>query len=198
MALDAVLVFICVQDQDNLFASTVCVLDKLGLSVLDANILTADIDGKACALDSYIVIDRYAKRDGAGRLNSDFLTDQYRQDDLKRMLKKAFKKGDCQTINTLEHHALKHFRVPTKIDFSPATTHAHLGHHLMHLVTKDRPALLAKVGMVFSQHNINVHGARITTLGERAEDIFYISADGGLLDDDTLNTLKTALLAVLS
>lgn len=198
LALDAVLVFICVQDQDNLFASTVCVLDKLGLSVLDANILTADIDGKACALDSYIVIDRYAKRDGAGRLNSDFLTDQYRQDDLKRMLKKAFKKGDCQTINTLEHHALKHFRVPTKIDFSPATTHAHLGHHLMHLVTKDRPALLAKVGMVFSQHNINVHGARITTLGERAEDIFYISADGGLLDDDTLNTLKTALLAVLS
>lgn len=187
--------FICVQDQANLFATTVCALDKLGLSVLDANILTATIDGKTCALDSYIVIDRYAKRDKAGRLNSDFLINLHRQNELKRTLTHAFYQG-CQVVSALVPHALKHFNVPTRIEFSPATTHAHLGHHLMHLVTKDRPALLAKVGQVFCQHSIKVHGARITTLGERAEDIFYISADDGL-DDDKLSALKNSLIHVL-
>ncbi|MDO4897124.1 MAG: [protein-PII] uridylyltransferase [Moraxella sp.] len=196
LALDAVLVFICTPDQANLFATSVCVLDKLGLSVLDANILTADIDGKSYALDSYIVIDRFAKRDDKGRLNSDFLTDRHRQDELRRTLMDAFWQGHCQVASTLSDPALKHFSVPTKIEFSPATTHAHIGHHLMHLITKDRPALLAKVGQVFCRHNIKVHGARITTLGERAEDIFYISSDTAL-DDGVLDELRASLIAVL-
>ena len=64
----------------------------------------------------------------------------------------------------------------------------------MHLITKDRPSLLAKVGAVFSRLNIEVHGARITTLGERAEDVFYLSAgDGKPLSDAMLQALKQAI-----
>ena len=69
----------------------------------------------------------------------------------------------------------------------------------MHLITKDRPSLLAKVGAVFSELNIQVHGARITTLGERAEDIFYLSGLHGVsLNDDALNRLKSAIIQALS
>ena len=198
LALDAILLFICVPDQDDLFATTVCVLDKMGLSVLDANIMTAHINGFECALDSYIVIDRFAKRDDKGSLMSDFLTDRQRQDELKSALCHAFISQDCQVATTLVNPVLRHFNVPTIIDISPAKSHAHIGCHVLNLIAKDRPSLLAKVGQVFRQHDIKVHKARITTMGERAEDVFYISDEHGeTLSDDRLDKLKMGLVAVL-
>jgi [protein-PII] uridylyltransferase len=52
---------------------------------------------------------------------------------------------------------------------------------------------------VFLQQSIEVHAARITTLGERAEDMFYISDQNDEpLSDSKLETLKEALIASLS
>lgn len=45
LALDAIQLFICTPDRDDLFAISVCVLDRFGLSVLDATIVSATIDG---------------------------------------------------------------------------------------------------------------------------------------------------------
>lgn len=199
LALDAMLLFVCVPDQEYLFATSVCVLDKYGLSVLDANILTACIGDFECALDTYIVIDRFAKRDEKGSLISDFLTDQYRQNELKLALCHAFVHQDCQVATSLENPTLRHFNVPVTIDISPATSHAHAGLYVLNLIAKDRLGLLAKVGQVFRQHDIKVHKARITTMGERAEDVFYISDDKGMaFDDDRVQALQAQLVAVLS
>ena len=69
----------------------------------------------------------------------------------------------------------------------------------MSLETLDQPGLLARVGQVFLQQKIEVHAARITTLGERAEDMFYISDQNDqALSADKLETLKAALIASLS
>lgn len=200
LALDAVQLFICTQDSSHLFTTTVCVLDSLGLSVLGATILTAMIDGVPSALDNYILIDRFAKRDEKGGLTSDFLTDKQRQHDLINRLTQAFcgqAVAPYPTLGVYRH--LKHFTVPTQIHFDIATAAAHEGHHLLSLITKDRPALLATIGQVFSGLDIAVHGAKITTMGERAEDMFYISDKGGkLLDEDKLCHLRATLLEVLS
>lgn len=200
LALDAISLFICIQDQDNLFAKTVCVLDQMGLSVLDATVLSVQIDGQTFALDSYILIDRFAKRDNKGGLKSDFLLDKERQNILINKLTYAFYQDDYGTPAKSFNfdRQLKHFSVPTQVQFSLATSHAHQGHHVMHLITKDRQSLLAQVGRVFSELGIKVHGAKITTMGERAEDTFYLSdKDGATLADIQLITLKDKLIEIL-
>ena len=201
LALDAVSLFICVPDKHSLFSTTVCVLDKLGLSVLDANILTADIDDVACALDSYVLIDRFSKRDKHGSLMSDFLTNQERQHELINALSQAFERPTCVANGTRFgfDRSLRHFNVPTVIEFSQDTGVGHDTHHRLSLVTKDRASLLATIGGVFDRLGVEVHGARITTMGERAEDMFYISDQGGeILSVDKLDKLKGTLLEILS
>lgn len=199
LALNAVQLFICTQDQDDLFAATVNVLDQMGLSVLDATILTADIDGISAALDSYVLIDRYAI--GAGNEQDNILTNDIRRQMLIDNLSRAFKDGKSKFAPrrfSLDSQ-LRHFSVPTQVQFSEATSLTRSGQHMMFITTKDRPTLLAKLGNVFSQLNIEVHGARITTLGERAEDIFYLSdKHKQVLSSDKLNALKIAVIDVLS
>ncbi|USZ14193.1 [protein-PII] uridylyltransferase [Moraxella sp. FZFQ2102] len=196
LSLGGIQLLICAPDHDNLFATTVCVLDQLGLSVLDANILTATIADKTVALDSYVVIDRVANAH-----QTDILGNPKHADEIISRLKQGLRQGGCHVppstygFNT----KLKHFTVPTQVQFTAATALAHQGHHQMHLITKDRPSLLAKVGAVFSRLGLEVHGARITTLGERAEDMFYLSdKNGQRLDDDKLAVLKAAIIETLS
>lgn len=184
LALDAVQIFVYTHDRANLFAVTMAVFDLMDLDVLDARIITASQD---FVLDSYIVLDRHGT----------LLTDHDRQAELIERLNIAFTNPTVpKPVNRRLPRELKHFSVPTQVsfEFNPS-----LGQHLLNLETLDQPALLARVGQVFLQHKIEVHYARITTLGERAEDIFYISGqDDKVLNEDELEGLKEALLATFS
>ena len=184
LALDAVQVFVYTQDQVNLFAVTMAVFDQMNLDVLDARIITATRD---FALDSYVLLDR------SGTL----LVDIDSQQELKQRLIDAFKNP---TAPKLTHRRiprqLKHFDVATTINFE---FNEASNQHIMSLETLDQPGLLARVGQVFLQQEIEVHAARITTLGERAEDMFYISdQNDDALSADKLATLKATLIESLS
>lgn len=160
LALDAIQVFVYTQNQDNLFAVTMAVFDLMGLDVLDARIITGTRD---FALDSYVLLDRQGT----------LLNNIERQDELKRRLISAFDNPNQPKLaNKRLPRQLKHFSVPTEVRFESV---AQTGQHILYLTALDQPALLARVGQVFLQHGIEVHAARITTLGERAEDLFYIS-----------------------
>ena len=184
LALDAVQVFVYTQDQVNLFAVTMAVFDQMNLDVLDARIITAT---RNFALDSYVLLDR------SGTL----LVDAESQEELKQRLIDAFKNP---TAPKLTHRRiprqLKHFDVATTINFE---FNEASNQHIMSLETLDQPGLLARVGQVFLQQKIEVHAARITTLGERAEDMFYISdQNDDALSADKLATLKATLIDSLS
>ena len=184
LALDAVQVFVYTQDQTNLFAVTMAVFDQMNLDVLDARIITATRD---FALDSYVLLDP------SGTL----LVDEDSQQELKQRLIDAFKDPTVLKItNKRMPRQLKHFEVTTVINFE---FNEASDQHIMSLETLDQPGLLARVGQIFLQEKIEVHAARITTLGERAEDMFYISDQNDEpLSAERLETLKSALIASLS
>ncbi len=184
LALDAVQVFVYTQDQINLFAVTMAVFDQMNLDVLDARIITATRD---FALDSYVLLDP------SGTL----LVDQDSQQELKQRLIDAFKDPTVLRLaNKRMPRQLRHFEVETVINFE---FNEASNQHIMSLETLDQPGLLARVGQMFLQEQIEVHAARITTLGERAEDMFYISDQNDKpLSADRLEALKSALLASLT
>jgi [protein-PII] uridylyltransferase len=55
---------------------------------------------------------------------------------------------------------------------------------LLEVVAADRPGLLAKLARVFQTHHIQIQAAKITTLGERVEDVFHIVNQNGLPMND--------------
>jgi [protein-PII] uridylyltransferase len=67
---------------------------------------------------------------------------------------------------------LRHFDVQNTVDIAlnPA-----LQQHMVEISTLDQPGLLARIGALFMLQGLDIHSARIATLGERAEDIFFVT-----------------------
>jgi [protein-PII] uridylyltransferase len=66
-------------------------------------------------------------------------------------------------------------------------------HFILSLVAADRPGLLYTVANTLAEHGANLQTAKITTLGERAEDVFLISG-GDLRDAHHRIRLETELM----
>jgi [protein-PII] uridylyltransferase len=64
------------------------------------------------------------------------------------------------------------FNTPTQITVS---TDERNNRSVLELVAGDRPGLLCDVGKVLFEERIDLQGARISTIGERAEDVFYVT-----------------------
>ncbi len=76
---------------------------------------------------------------------------------------------------------MKHFPIETRVTFtdSPRGTHT-----VMEVVAQDQPGLLHRVARCLWQCKVRLVTAKIATLGERAEDVFFITdRDGNPVDD---------------
>lgn len=71
---------------------------------------------------------------------------------------------------------LKHFAFPTEVTFSNDTINQRT---VMEVITPDRPGLLARVGQVLLEHRVRLTNAKIATLGERVEDVFFVTDEHG-------------------
>ena len=69
------------------------------------------------------------------------------------------------------------------------------GSTMLEVISPDRPGLLARIARVFIEFGIRLNNARIATLGERVEDIFFITDQEGiaLCDPDFCATLQATL-----
>jgi [protein-PII] uridylyltransferase len=87
------------------------------------------------------------------------------------------------------------FWTPTQVNFS---VDARNDRTILELIAADRPGLLSEVGKVFRAERVAINGAKIMTVGERAEDVFYITReDGGLLKEDVCRRVQESLMQAL-
>ncbi|WP_240956650.1 bifunctional uridylyltransferase/uridylyl-removing protein GlnD [Vibrio plantisponsor] len=176
-------IFVYTKDQPSLFAKVVGELDRRNLNVHDAQIMTSK-DGYV--LDTFMVLDQNGS-----------VIEEARHQALSKHIVNVLKSESALELKTRRlPRQLKHFTVKTTVDFLPTRSKKRT---LMEFVALDTPGLLATVGATFSELNLDLHAAKITTMGERAEDLFILtSPQGNKLSEEEEALLRERLIENVS
>ena len=167
------------------FAAATAVLDELGLNIMDARII--QLRNQYC-LTTFVVTEQ----------NGEQIHDHTRLEQIRNRLTRALV-SDADAPMTVTRRAPRQVRLfdtPTIIDFTQDEANQRT---IMEIIAGDRPGLLCEVGQVLRSHEINIQTAKVLTVGERAEDVFYITDNtGNPLSPEECENLETDLLAALS
>ncbi|TDF39535.1 [protein-PII] uridylyltransferase [Alteromonadaceae bacterium M269] len=170
------------KDRPNLFAQAASVLDSRNCSIHDANILNTQ-DGYI--FDTFVILDNNGKR----------IDSQNRMQSLKEAIHNQLNKPGEQHKNQRRmSRRMRQLKVPTKMRFF--TNQSNMT--LLELEALDSPGLLARISEQFVKLNIDLHMAKISTIGERAEDLFILSnPDKKALSQEQQTLLKSELTKAL-
>ena len=159
-------IFIRTKERKNVFTAAATALDHLNLNIQDARIYSSR-DGYA--IDTFFVLNQDGEAIGA---------DPIRIAKIQRALMDELNLVDeySSAICRRTPRQLKHFSMPTRTSLSHDKIH---GYSVLEVITPDRPGLLAHIGRIFLEFEIHLQNARIATLGERVEDIFFITNHRG-------------------
>jgi len=166
------------------FARTTGVLDQMGLNVVDARLITS---ANGFSLETYEVLED----------NGAVIADSVRVREIERGLWNALKQVEDAppAVTRRAPRQVRMFWTPTQVNFSVDNRNERT---ILELIAADRPGLLSEVGKVFRAERVAINGAKIMTVGERAEDVFYITgADGGLLPEDVCRRVQESLMLAL-
>ncbi len=166
------------------FAHATAALDELGMTIVDARIMPTEND---YSLDMFIFME----------LDKRMEIDTARLNKIRRSLSRALAQGDDNVVRVTRAapRQVRMFTTKTSVNFGPNTRN---GRTVLELVAADQPGMLSKVGQVFIALGIDIETAKIMTIGERAEDVFYISDEAGLpLNDASKKQLRSVLEAKL-
>jgi [protein-PII] uridylyltransferase len=166
------------------FARTTGVLDQMGLNVVDARLITS---ANGFSLETYVVLED----------NGAVIADTARIREIERGLWRVLQQGGDLPPAVMRRapRQVRMFWTPTQVNFS---VDARNDRTILELIAADRPGLLSEVGKVFRAERVAINGAKIMTVGERAEDVFYITReDGGLLKEESCQRVQEALMQAL-
>ncbi len=172
-------IFVYTKDQPNLFVAMCAIIGQLHLNIFDARIITTN-DGYS--MDTFVVLDKTG--------NTIAVTEALQQQ-LQTKLIHALQnpKDFAYAVQQRTPRQRKLFAIPTQVNISNPTGFAWTR---VELICPDRPNLLAQLGLVFMEMNINVQKANIQSMGERVEDVFFITHQQGMriTNPDTLKQLE--------
>ena len=158
---DTTVVFLYARDRDNLFADSVVGIEGAGLNIAAAQVATS---ASGVCFNSYVVLAHAGAPLAAG---------EEMRVRLKARLNAVIAGGSNADAPVRRvSRQLKQFVMPTEVSVE---THPGTATSTLRIVASDRPGLLSALGGLFAELGISVRRARITTLGERVEDVFEIT-----------------------
>ncbi|MDX2219519.1 MAG: [protein-PII] uridylyltransferase [Burkholderiales bacterium] len=180
-------VMVYTPDQPGVFARICTYFERMHLDIAAAKIYTTQ---HGYALDSFQVLPR--ARTASGDLGGHYRDVIARiEEELARQLKDA--KPLPAPASGRVSRQVKHFPIEPAVNITPERR---AGHFAVQVIAADRPGLLTTVARHFLAHGLSLHDARITTLGNRAEDVFVVEGET-LARAEGAREFKDGLLQVL-
>ena len=171
---EGIQVMIYTLDRANLFAHICGFFERLNYNIVEAKIYTTP---NHYALDTFLVLDSSHTaqhyRDLLAFIEFE-LTQQLRKDS-----------PPAAPLQGRVSRQLKHFPIIPRITLAADEKDQY---HVLSVTAGDRPGLLSRIAQTLLKHGVQVHSAKINTLGARAEDTFLVHAD-----EDRLSNTKIVL-----
>ena len=171
-------VMVMTHDQPGLFARITGYFEKLSFDIAAARVYTTT---HGYALDTFQILPKSA----GGLRHKDLAATVER--DLTRLLNNPSAAPASQSGRIARQ--VKHFPIEPAISLAPSRQKPY---YELTVSCADRPGLLSSIARVFLSHDVYLHDARITTLGQRAEDVFIV-ANPKLGDTAFVHDFKSTL-----
>ena len=178
-------VMVYVKDQPDLFARICGYFECSGLSVVDAKIHTTR---HGYALDTFFVMETGGSRQEHGLPET---VERNLANTLMEVTAKAVPLP--MPVTGRVSRQARHFAIEPSVNLRPDERGQR---HILTITAGDRPGLLYRIARVLGEHQVNLQTAKITTLGERAEDVFLVEG-AGLSDPKNVIAIETALIGTL-
>ena len=148
-------------DHEHLFSLLVTELDLLGLSILAANIGTTNTE---YALNTFSILERddnpISGDDRVASIKAGLRNCLLSPDNLPRLQEQFVPRR------------LRHFQFEPTITIDNEISERFTS---IYIEAADRPGILSRIGRCFLKADILVHSAKVSTLGEKIEDVFYVT-----------------------
>ena len=178
--------FIYAKDQDNFFIKITSAIEQRSLTIVAANIASSSDDYALNAF--YLLTPEGVPLDN--KQDIELLIDSVK----KNLMQENFSFEFKQQHLSRQH---KHFDINTKVIFEQDSTNQQT---FITIRTADKSGLLTQIANIFNEQDLEIHNAKITTLGEIAEDTFQVTTKSGMAitKKDQQEKIKSALLESLN
>ncbi len=159
-------VMIYAPDREALFARICGYFERAGFNIVEAKVHTTR---NGYAIDTFMVM---GKGPGAHYRDMMAMIESELTENLQSQAPLSPPRGGRVS------RRVRHFPIPPAVDIRPDERGSY---NSLNIVASDRPGLLYSVARLLANYRLNLHSAKVNTLGDRAEDVFLVS--GAALDD---------------